>query len=145
MRLGALHGPRHAVKRSPSQALRIGLQPLSRTINTKPRNERPAPITEQINLRPQPNPRAQSIGILGGGITGLTTAWHLQRFLPNAEITIYEKQERLGGWLDSEIVKTDGGEVLFEWGPRSLRPDPAGAGRATILLVCEGSSYTEQH
>lgn len=137
MRLVFLHGARNTVIRPPFRRLQPPHRVYCRAIavNTKSRHERPQPVIEQINLRPQANPRAQSIGVLGGGITGLTTAWQLKEFLPDAKITLYEKEDRLGGWMNSEIVETDGGEVLFEWGPRSLRPDPAGPGRATILLV----------
>jgi hypothetical protein len=70
---------------------------------------------------PPPNPHAREVAILGGGLTGLATAYHLSRELPKAKITIYEKNTRLGGWVDSEMVKVDNGEVLFEWGPRTIR------------------------
>ena len=83
-----------------------------------------------------PNPDAEKIAILGGGITGLTAAYHLAQTLPKAKITIFEKSHRLGGWIDSERVQVNGGDVLFEWGPRSLRPDLSGAGLATLQLVC---------
>jgi oxygen-dependent protoporphyrinogen oxidase len=85
--------------------------------------------------RSSPNPHAKRIAVLGGGITGLTSAFHLANRLPHARITLFEKTSRLGGWIDSERVQVDGGDVLFEWGPRSLRPDPKGAGLATLALV----------
>lgn len=82
-----------------------------------------------------PNTHAKEIAVLGGGLTGLCTAYHLACNIPHAKITLFEKTERVGGWLDSEIVEVDDGEVLFEWGPRSLRPDVTGAGHATQFLV----------
>lgn len=85
--------------------------------------------------RAAPNPHAQNIAILGGGITGLATAYNLAGEIPHAKITIYEAQDRLGGWIDSEHVEVDDGKVLFEWGPRTLRPDLRGSGEATIQLV----------
>lgn len=85
--------------------------------------------------RASPNPHAQNIAILGGGITGLATAYNLANEIPNAKITIYEAQDRLGGWIESEHVEVDGGKVLFEWGPRTLRPDLRGSGEATLQLV----------
>jgi hypothetical protein len=94
-----------------------------------------APLSFSAPLDPTPNPHARNIAILGGGITGLTTAFQLARTIPNAKITLFEKSNRLGGWLDSEVLQVDGGEVLFEWGPRSLRPDLEGPGQATLLLV----------
>ncbi|RKF64507.1 Protoporphyrinogen oxidase [Erysiphe neolycopersici] len=61
------------------------------------------------------------VAIIGGGISGLTTAYyHLRRF-PNAKVTLYESTNRLGGWLQSEIVDTGHGKVILESGPRTLR------------------------
>lgn len=136
MRLVGLNGPRCVANRLPLLLPRASHPSQTRGINTKPRHERAHPVIELIDLRRQPNPAAKSIGILGGGITGLTTAWHLSRLVPDAQITLYENQNRIGGWVDSESVEIDGGEVLFEWGVRSMRPDSNGSGQATILLVC---------
>ena len=84
---------------------------------------------------PLPNPHAGDIAILGGGLTGLATAFHLTRQLPQAKITIYEKNTRLGGWVNSEKVKVHDGEVLFEWGPRTLRTGTRPAPLAMTDLV----------
>ena len=86
-----------------------------------------------------PNIRAQDVAVIGGGITGLTAAFHLSRDLPHAKITVYEQKSVLGGWVDSEHVEVKGGTALFEWGPRTLRPDPSGSGFATLELVCYGN------
>ena len=85
--------------------------------------------------REHPNPVARDIAVIGGGITGLTTAFDIARTIPDAKITLFESSHRLGGWIDSEIVQVEGGEVVFEWGPRSLRPSVPGAGWATVQLV----------
>lgn len=63
--------------------------------------------------------------ILGGGITGLSAAWYLSRKVPEAHITLLEKENRLGGW-----IKTcrEGG-FLFEKGPRTFQ-----LGRSPQLL-----------
>jgi len=74
------------------------------------------------------------IAILGGGITGLATAYYISKEVPSAKITIYEAGPRVGGWLHSKRVEVDGGTVLFEQGPRTLRfvrPN----GLLTALLV----------
>jgi oxygen-dependent protoporphyrinogen oxidase len=65
--------------------------------------------------------------VLGGGLTGLTTAWYLTRALPKAKITLYEASDRLGGWIDKEKVdvKTPDGQegtVHFERAARMIKP-----------------------
>lgn len=47
------------------------------------------------------NPR---IAVIGGGISGLSAANYCREQCPNAEITIFEKRNRLGGVLHTEIV-----------------------------------------
>ncbi len=44
------------------------------------------------------------IGIIGGGIAGLTAAWLLQG---HHEVTLFEKQDRLGGHADTVEVEQD--------------------------------------
>ncbi|KAK3310149.1 uncharacterized protein B0T15DRAFT_506848 [Chaetomium strumarium] len=75
----------------------------------------------------------RSIAVLGGGLTGLTTAWYLTRNLPQAKITIYEANDRLGGWVDTTKVKVrtpDGteGTVHFEHAARMVKPQTGGSG-----------------
>ena len=70
-----------------------------------------------------PNAQAKDIAILGGGITGLSSAFFITQEIPQAKITIYEDSTRLGGWLDSPIHDLDNGHVVFENGPRTLRQD----------------------
>ncbi|EGR50591.1 uncharacterized protein TRIREDRAFT_57263, partial [Trichoderma reesei QM6a] len=66
-----------------------------------------------------------NVAVLGGGLTGLTTAYYLAKWLPpTAKITLLEASDRLGGWIktDRVPVKVGGveGVVSFERGPRSL-------------------------
>ncbi|POS87814.1 hypothetical protein EPUL_000687, partial [Erysiphe pulchra] len=61
------------------------------------------------------------VAVIGGGISGLTTAYYLLRRFQNAKVTLYESTNRLGGWLQSESIDTGYGKVLFESGPRTLR------------------------
>ncbi|KZT00496.1 Protoporphyrinogen oxidase [Laetiporus sulphureus 93-53] len=77
------------------------------------------------------------VAILGGGLTGLSSAFHLSRRFPKARITLLERQPRLGGWVRSERVpvrvpiaaveggagRTEEASVLLEAGPRTLRPN----------------------
>ena len=69
------------------------------------------------------NDAVKHVAIFGSGITGLSTAWFLTRLLPFAKITIYESGEKVGGWLKSDYVPVEGGKVLFESGPRTLRAE----------------------
>jgi len=77
---------------------------------------------------------ATDIAVLGGGITGLTTAYYLSRSLPTAKITLLEASPRLGGWLHSKSVDIGTGKVVFEQGPRNLRPTVPN-GLVTLDLV----------
>ncbi|KAJ9614184.1 oxygen-dependent protoporphyrinogen oxidase [Cladophialophora chaetospira] len=95
-------------------------------------------ITAHVDpVLPAPNPHAREIAILGGGLTGLSTAYHLSRQLPKAKITIYEKSNKLGGWVGSEMVQVHDGEVLFEWGPRTIRGGMGPAPATMVDLVCD--------
>ncbi|KAH8427832.1 oxygen-dependent protoporphyrinogen oxidase [Aspergillus melleus] len=59
--------------------------------------------------------------VVGGGITGLTTAYRLSRDPKCSKITLYEKSKNVGGWLQSEKIPFKDGHVVFEYGPRTLR------------------------
>ena len=74
-----------------------------------------------------------TIGVLGGGISGLSAAYHLARRIPassTTKIVLLEKSKRMGGWIRSENVvveaTTSSGSnthsVVLEAGPRTLRP-----------------------
>ncbi|KAF2807953.1 Protoporphyrinogen oxidase [Mytilinidion resinicola] len=75
----------------------------------------------------------QNIAVIGGGITGLASAYYIAKEQPTARITIYEAGPRLGGWLHSSHVEVPGGRVLFEHGPRSLRPGMGALVTSTLI------------
>ncbi|MFQ5845131.1 MAG: protoporphyrinogen/coproporphyrinogen oxidase, partial [Planctomycetota bacterium] len=59
------------------------------------------------------------IAVLGGGIAGLSTAFHLRR---NAEVVVFEAADRLGGNIRTEPVAG----CRVEWGPHGfLDNEPA--------------------
>lgn len=80
------------------------------------------------------NNEVEDVAILGGGITGLACAYYLSRDLPNTKITLFEATPRLGGWLNTETVNVDNGNIIFEQGPRSLRAGLSN-GQVTLHLV----------
>ena len=56
------------------------------------------------------------IVILGGGISGLSAAFHFYKIKPHAKIVLLEASSRLGGCIQSKSV----GPFLFELGPRTF-------------------------
>ena len=88
-----------------------------------------------ISTLPHKPHEVKDIAVLGGGITGLASAYFLSRNLPNAKITLFEASSRLGGWLHSKSVEVGTGKVVFEQGPRNLRPTNPN-GLITLDLVC---------
>ncbi|KAG0236567.1 hypothetical protein BGW42_003222 [Actinomortierella wolfii] len=81
-------------------------------------------------------PPSSHIAILGGGISGLSTAWYLTRASSSVRITLLEASNRTGGWLSSsrEVDPIHGGSFLLERGPRSLRPQGV-SGLNTLEMV----------
>ncbi|KIM91285.1 hypothetical protein PILCRDRAFT_762586 [Piloderma croceum F 1598] len=84
------------------------------------------------------------IAILGGGLTGLSSAYHLSRKFPSSLITLLEKQPRFGGWVRSERVqvKDERGNmasVVLEAGPRTLRPNAKSVLELINLLELKSS------
>ena len=75
-----------------------------------------------------------SIAVLGGGITGLASTYFISRDIPHAKVTLFEASSRLGGWLHSKSVDVGTGNVVFEQGPRNLRPTMPN-GLITLNLV----------
>ncbi|ERS99826.1 hypothetical protein HMPREF1624_03191 [Sporothrix schenckii ATCC 58251] len=58
----------------------------------------------RASFSPSPRlPVPKRVAVIGGGLTGLTTAYYLAMLLPaTSHITVYEGSGRLGGWIDSE-------------------------------------------
>ena len=51
------------------------------------------------------------IAVVGSGIAGLSAAWHLSQ-QTNVEITVFEKNDRLGGHSNTVDVKTNEGNII---------------------------------
>ena len=70
--------------------------------------------------------RPRTVGIIGGGIAGLVSAYYLaQRAtvarLPSLRILLFERSSRFGGWIDSKQLGEKYDSHIFEAGPRTLR------------------------
>ena len=84
--------------------------------------------------RQQNAQKVEEVAILGGGITGLASAFYISEAFKDVHVTLYEAGSRLGGWLRSTSVDVGSGKVVFEQGPRTLRPNVPN-GLVTLDLV----------
>ncbi|KAL4940316.1 hypothetical protein BDV06DRAFT_22802 [Aspergillus oleicola] len=88
-----------------------------------------------VRRRLHDKPLPFDVAIIGGGITGLTAAYRLSKDPYCKKVTLYEKSNRLGGWIDSEKFKVDGGDIVFEYGPRTLRvSEPASYALLDLII-----------
>ena len=78
----------------------------------------------------------KDIAVLGGGISGLSSAHFVAEEFPDSRITIFESTKKGGGWLQSQRVEVPGGDVLFEYGPRTLRPGLNSHPTAQLVNTC---------
>ncbi|KAF9027003.1 FAD/NAD(P)-binding domain-containing protein [Hymenopellis radicata] len=90
---------------------------------------------------------SKRIAVLGGGLTGLSAAFHLSRRFPDAAIRVFEKSNRVGGWVRSERVtvnndRGDTAQMTLETGPRTIRPHSMAILELVHLLGLEGSLIT---
>lgn len=73
-----------------------------------------------------------TLSVLGGGIGGLSTLYYLSLRQNVPRTKLYEASSRFGGWVRSSVDAKTG--VVFETGPRSLRPVGA-VGLTTLELI----------
>lgn len=71
------------------------------------------------------------VAVIGSGVSGLSFAYFLSRLRPDLSITIFEKQSRTGGWINSKSVAINDEHVTLEKGPRTLR----GVSPGTVVIV----------
>ncbi|KAA8624360.1 protoporphyrinogen oxidase [Pyrenophora tritici-repentis] len=91
----------------------------------------------------------ERIAVLGGGIAGLSSAYYVGKQFPNSEITLFEAGNDPGGWIRTrrvDVKDAEGkeGSVLFEQGPRALRPAPATAALIQELGLINDVTYTKR-
>lgn len=74
--------------------------------------------------------------VLGGGISGLSAAYYLQKYPKFAKsIKLFEAKNRFGGWIKTDYP-INNKNVRFEHGPRTLRPKGV-KGLNTLALCSE--------
>ncbi|KAJ2189024.1 oxygen-dependent protoporphyrinogen oxidase [Coemansia sp. RSA 353] len=77
-----------------------------------------------------------AITVLGGGISGLSTAWYLAQKVPtNVSIKVIEASSRVGGWIRTDRRHTPIGEIIAEAGPRTLRTGKSPDALSVLELV----------
>lgn len=84
-------------------------------------------------------PLNSRIGVIGGGINGLSYAYFLGKLRPDVKITVLENLPRVGGYINTsqanektkEITKLDGRALKMEKGPRTLR----GVSSGTLIIM----------
>jgi protoporphyrinogen/coproporphyrinogen III oxidase len=80
------------------------------------------------------------IAILGGGISGLSAAFHLSRLHKDLLVTLIERKSQLGGWIQGHRSPEG---VLIEHGPRSLRKSNAILELVSILCMSLKEQLTD--
>ena len=88
-----------------------------------------------------PDRGPSTFAVIGGGIGGLSTAWHLRQRHPQAAITVYEAAPRFGGVIET-ARQADG--LILERGPDSIvSSKPAGLALIKALGLGEQVQGTE--
>lgn len=78
-----------------------------------------------------------AVTVLGGGVTGLSTAWYLAKHLPSsAAIKLVESSGRLGGrvWTERRQINANT-SIIAEKGPRTLRAGQTRETQAVLELI----------
>lgn len=69
--------------------------------------------SEQVSPQPHHDGRRLRVAVIGSGISALSCAWLLAS---RHEVTLYERDERLGGHSNTVSVRTDAGEQAVDTG-----------------------------
>jgi oxygen-dependent protoporphyrinogen oxidase len=76
--------------------------------------------------------------IIGGGISGLSAAYHALQKAPQTQITLLEASNRWGGKITTDRVPYDGGHFIIEGGPDTfLATKPHGVALCNALGLSE--------
>ena len=78
------------------------------------------------------------IVVIGAGISGLSAAYRLTQLLPDAKITVLEKNQRIGGCIITDHIPFAGSEFLVEGAADSfLSRKPRGVGLCEELGLAD--------
>lgn len=115
----------HGLSNIHASSAKIGLQQASQSFS----------INQRRGTHSGPEPEGiQRYAVIGGGISGLTSAFKLAASKPETKVTLYESSDRLGGCVQTKYVNVDNGHIVFEQGPRTLQPHTL-SGLFTLDLV----------
>ncbi|GAB4190711.1 MAG: protoporphyrinogen oxidase [Simkaniaceae bacterium] len=73
--------------------------------------------------------KIRKAAILGGGISGLSLAYYLKKYIPDLDIDLYEKKQNFGG-----VISSIDEEFFFEQGPHTFR---ASKSKDLLCLIAE--------
>ena len=77
-------------------------------------------------------PTNAKVGVVGGGVSGLTFTYFLGKLRPDVQITLFNPESRPGGWINSWDTKDKKGKpVMIERGPRTFR----GVSDGTVMIM----------
>ncbi|KAG0660158.1 oxygen-dependent protoporphyrinogen oxidase [Maudiozyma exigua] len=77
-------------------------------------------------------PTNAKVGVVGGGVSGLTFTYFLGKLRPDVQITLFNLESRPGGWINSWDTKDKNGKpVMIERGPRTFR----GVSDGTVMIM----------
>lgn len=115
-------------------------------LHPHPHTRRPCPPLLQLRSYTHDNASSpERIAIFGGGISGLASAYYVQKEFPRANITIFESSKRTGGWIRSRRIDVGNNEnVVFESGPRTLRNATVTASLVQELGLTNQVIYTDK-
>lgn len=87
---------------------------------------------------PSSNQTTYDLIVVGAGITGLSAAYTARKRFPGAKILLLESDQRLGGKILTDRVKTEAGDFIVEGGPDTfLATKPWGVALCTELGLRE--------
>lgn len=64
------------------------------------------------------------VAIIGGGMAGVAAAYYINKYDPNAQITLFEKEHALGGNAQSVKIENFGKDVMVDLGPQYFTKGP---------------------